>query len=93
MVLQNPTRFKSKAKVRKVVSSSTLGTEEHKKLFGPREAIALEVLHMMFLKQVAKHSNFASFQKKKNVVDRQSLRTGVKIAEEKCFDENQDQDD
>ena len=88
MVLQNPTRFKSKTKVRKVVSSNNLVAEEHKKLSGPREAIALEVLHMMFLKQVAKESNFAAFQKKKNCVDIQHLRSGVKIAMNKCFDEN-----
>lgn len=88
MVLQNPTKFKSKTKVRKVVSSSTILAEEYKKLSGPREAIALEVLHMMFLKQVAKESNFAAFQKKKNCVDIQNLRSGVKIAKDKCFNEN-----
>ena len=84
MVLQKPTRFKGKSKVRKTVSHDT---EDHKRLAGPREAVALEVLHMMFLKEVAKNSNFVAFQKKKNVVDNLSLKNGIQISMKKCFDD------
>ena len=90
MVLQKPTRFKGKSKVRKTVSHDT---EDHKRLAGPREAVALEVLHMMFLKEVAKNSNFVAFQKKKNVVDNLSLKNGIQISMKKCFDDSDQYDD
>ena len=90
MVLQNPTRFQAKTKVRKTVSSHTLDKEEQKKLSGPREAMALEVLHMMFLKQVAQESNFLAFQKKKNCVDISNLQKGAEIAMEKCFNDEEE---
>ena len=94
MVLQKPARFKTKTKVKKTISNIIVEEDEQKKLAGPREAVALDVLHMMFLKEVAKSSNFVAFQKKKNVVDKKSLQQGVEAAMEKCLgsEENDDSD-
>ena len=87
MVLQKPTRFKTKTKVKKTISNIVVEDEDpQKKLAGPREAVALEVLHMMFLKEVAKSSNFVAFQKRKNVVDKKSLQQGVDIVMKKCLE-------
>ena len=79
--------MKAKTKVKKTISNIVVDDEdEQKKLAGPREAVALEVLHMMFLKEVAKSSNFVAFQKRKNVVEKKSLQQGVDIAMKKCVE-------
>ena len=85
MVLQKPTRFKAKTKIKKTISSIIVEEDEQKKLAGPREAVAIEVLHMMFLKEVAKSSNFIAFQKKKNAVDKKCLLLGVETTMKKCL--------
>ena len=85
MVLQKPTRFKTKTKIKKTISSVIVEETEQKSLAGPREAVAIEVLHMMFLKEVAKNSNFVAFQKKKNAVDKKCLLQGVEKTMEKCL--------
>ena len=92
MVLQKPTRFKAKTKIKKTISSITVEENEQKSLAGPREAVALEVLHMMFLKEVALSSNFVAFQKKKNAVDKKCLLQGVEATMEKCLAENNSDD-
>ena len=92
MVLQKPTRFKAKTKIKKTISSIIVEENEQKSLAGPREAVALEVLHMMFLKEVAMSSNFVAFQKKKNAVDKKCLLQGVKATMEKCLEENHSED-
>ena len=94
MVLQKPTRFKAKTKVKKTISNINVEENEQMKLAGAREAVAIEVLHMMFLKEVAKSSNFVAFQKRKNVVDKKCLLQGIEKAMEKCLeaDENHDSD-
>ena len=85
MVLQKPTRFKAKTKIKKTISSVIVEETEQKSLAGPREAVAIEVLHMMFLKEVAKNSNFVAFQKKKNAVDKKCLLQGVETTMKKCL--------
>ena len=86
MVVQKPVRAIPKTKVRKnLKSSSDNGEEEVKELAGPREAVALEVLHTMFMKRVAQKSNFVAFQSKKNFVDKNILQQGVDITMKECF--------
>ena len=86
MVVQKPVRAIPKTKVRKnLKSSSDKGEEEVKDLAGPREAVALEVLHTMFMKRVAQKSNFVAFQNKKNFVDKNILQQGVDITMKECF--------
>ena len=97
MVLQKPTRFKAKTKIKKTISTIFVEENDQKKLAGAREAVAIEVLHMMFLKEVAKSSNFVAFQKRKNAVDKKCLLQGIEKAMEKCLennneDENKDSD-
>lgn len=93
MVLQKPTRFKAKTKIKKTISNIIVEENEQKKLAGAREAVAIEVLHMMFLKEVAKSSNFVAFQKRKNAVDKKCLMQGIEKAVEKCLeDDNNDSD-
>merc|ERR1719186_40489 len=60
MVHQKPVTFVTKAKVRKTLKSDK--KENIKDLAGPREALAMEVLHTMFLKSLAQKSNFVAFQ-------------------------------
>ena len=86
MVVQKPVRAIPKTKVRKnLKSSSDKGEEEVKDLAGTREAVALEVLHTMFMKRVAQKSNFVAFQNKKNFVDKNILQQGVDITMKECF--------
>ena len=83
MVHQKPVTFVTKAKVRKTLKSDK--KENIKDLAGPREALAMEVLHTMFLKSLAQKSNFVAFQKKKNIVDQKTMLVGAKQAlEESC---------
>ena len=93
MVLQKPTRFKTKTKIKKTISSVIVEETEQKSLAGPREAVAIEVLHMMFLKEFAKNSNFVAFQKKKNAVDKKCLLQGVETTMEKCLESEEIQSD
>ena len=93
MVLQKPTRFKAKTKVKKTISTINVEENEQMKLAGAREAVAIEVLHMMFLKEVAKSSNFVAFQKRKNVVDKKCLLQGVEMAMKKCLEDEENHPD
>ena len=86
MVVQKPVRAIPKTKVRKnLKSSSDKGEDEVKDLAGPREAVALEVLHTMFMKRVSQKSNFVAFKNKKNFVDKNILQRGVDITMKECF--------
>ena len=95
MVLQKPVRTVAKGKIRKNLKSDS--EVEEKPLAGPREALALEVLHTMFMKKLAQKSDFVAFQNKKNYVDKNILQNGVDITMDQCFrkddDEVSDSDD
>ena len=86
MVVQKPVRVVPKAKLRKNLKSTSSENEDVKPLAGASESIALEVLHTMFMKRVAQKSNFVAFQKKKSIVDKLSLKNGVDIVMDQCFD-------
>ena len=94
MVNQRPVSKVTKAKIRKNVKTSEKVSKENvKELAGPREAVALEVLHAMFMKKLAQKSNFAAFQKKKSYVDKQLLKVGAKEAFSECFENNEIEDE
>ena len=93
MVVQKPCKVVPKAKFRKNIKSTSSENEEVKPLAGVSESIALEVLHTMFMKKVAQKSNFVAFQKKKNIVDKLSLKNGVDIVMEQCFDNSEETSD
>ena len=60
MVHQKPVTFVTKSKVRKNLKNDK--KENIKDLAGPREALAMEALHTMFIKSLAQKSNFIAFQ-------------------------------
>ena len=92
MVTQRSVAKVGKSKVRKNVKTSERKmSEDVKELAGPREAVALEVLHAMFMKKLAQKSNFAAFQKKKSYVDKQLLKAGAKEAFKECFENNENE--
>ena len=91
MVLQKPVRTVAKGKIRKNLMSTDSDVEE-KPLAGPREAIALEVLHTMFMKKLAQKSNFVAFQNKKTYVDKNILQNGIDITMDDCFGQDVDAD-
>ena len=93
MVVQKPCKVVPKAKFRKNIKSTSSENEEVKPLAGASESVALEVLHTMFMKKVAQKSNFVAFQKKKNIVDKLSLKNGVDIVMEQCFDNSEETSD
>ena len=86
MVVQKPMKVVAKAKFRRNIKSTSSDSEEIKPLAGASESIALEVLHTMFMKKVAQKSNFVAFQKKKNIVDKLTLKNGIDTVMEQCFD-------
>ena len=93
MVVQKPVRVVPKAKLRKNLKSTSSENEDVKPLSGASESIALEVLHTMFMKRVAQKSNFVAFQKKKSIVDKLSLKNGVDIVMDQCFDTSEETSD
>ena len=90
MVVQKKVTNIPKTKIKKSLKD---GESSHKNLAGPREAIAMEVLHMMFMKKLAQNSNFIVFQNKKNYVDKKILQTGIEKTMEECFQSPSQSDD
>ena len=82
MVVQGSVRNVAKGKIKKNLSSSD---KEEKPLTGQREALALEVLHMMFMKRLANKSNFLAFQDKKTNIDKNMLQSGFDVTMDECF--------
>ena len=82
MVVQGSVRNVAKGKIKKNLSSSD---KEEKPLAGQREALALEVLHMMFMKRLANKSNFVAFQDKKTNIDKNMLQSGFDVTMDECF--------
>jgi len=92
MVHQKPVTFVTKSKVRKNLKTEKKANTMD--LAGPREALAMEALHTMFVKSLAQKSNFLAFQKRKNIVDQKTLLAGAKQAlEESCPRFSMDTDD
>ena len=60
MVHQKPVTFVTKSKVRKNLKTEKKANTMD--LAGPREALAMEALHTMFVKSLAQKSNFLAFQ-------------------------------
>ena len=82
MVVQKKVTNIPKTKIKKSLKD---GESSHKNLAGPREAIAMEVLHMMFMKKLAQNSNFIAFQNKKNYVCLRGAQCPVTInTRKKC---------
>ena len=90
MVVQKKVTNIPKTKIKKSLKDSE---SSHKNLAGPREAIAMEVLHMMYMKKVAQNSNFIAFQNKKNYVDKTILQAGVVQTMEQCFQNSSQSED
>jgi len=84
MVVQGSVRNVAKGKIKKNLSSSSDDKDE-KPLAGQREALALEVLHMMFMKRLANKSNFVAFQDKKTNIDKNMLQSGFDVTMDECF--------
>jgi len=98
MVHQKPVNFVTKSKVRKNLKNDK--KQNIKDLAGPREALAMEALHTMFIKSLAQKSNFVAFQvslffpgrtdrysyfqNRKNIVDQKTMLAGAKQALEEC---------
>ena len=82
MVVQGSVRNVAKGKIKKNLSSSD---KEEKPLAGQKEALALEVLHMMFMKRLANKSNFVAFQDKKTNIDKNMLQSGFDVTMDECF--------
>ena len=82
MVVQGSVRNVVKGKIKKNLSSSD---KEEKPLAGQKEALALEVLHMMFMKRLANKSNFVAFQDKKTNIDKNMLQSGFDVTMDECF--------
>ena len=93
MVVQKPVRVVPKAKFRKTLKASSSNSEEVNPLAGSREAVALEILHTMFMKKLAQESNFVAFQKKKNFVEKQSLKQGVDMIKAQCVETSEETSD
>jgi len=90
MVQQKSVNFVTKANVRKNIKKkagfdNNDNKENIKALAGPREVLALEALHTMFMKKLAHESNFLAFQQKKNIVDQKTMLAGAKKALDDCF--------
>ena len=83
MVVQGSVRNVAKGKINKNLLSSS--DEEEKPLAGQREALALEVLHMMFMKRLANKSNFVAFQDKKTNIDKNMLQSGFDVTMDEYF--------
>ena len=81
MVVQGSVRNVVKGKIKKNLSSD----KEEKPLAGQREALALEVLHMMFMKRLASKSNFVAFQNKKTNIDKNMLQSGFDVTMDEYF--------
>eukprot|EP00090_Calanus_glacialis_P017510 TRINITY_DN2724_c0_g1_i1.p1 TRINITY_DN2724_c0_g1~~TRINITY_DN2724_c0_g1_i1.p1 ORF type:complete len:100 (-),score=36.84 TRINITY_DN2724_c0_g1_i1:73-372(-) len=75
MVHQKPVTFVTKSKVRKNLKTDKKANI--KDLAGPREALAMEALHTMFMKSLAQQSNFVAFQNRKNIVDQKTMLVGA----------------
>ena len=87
MVVQKKVTNIPKTKIKKSLKASE---SSDKNLAGPREAIAMEVLHMMYMRKVAQNSNFIAFQNKKNFVDKTILQAGIDKTMEECFQNPED---
>ena len=87
MVVQKKVTNIPKTKIKKSLKASE---SSDKNLAGPREAIAMEVLHMMYMRKVAQNSNFIAFQNKKNFVDKTILQAGIDKTMEECFQSPED---
>jgi len=97
MVHQKPVKFVTKANVRKNIKckagfDKNDNKENMKALAGPREVLALEALHTMFMKKLSHESNFLAFQQKKNIVDEKTMLAGAKKALEDCFSNENNED-
>jgi len=49
-------------------------------LAGPREVLALQVLHTMFLKNLARETDSLTFEGRKNSIDKNTLMAGARKA-------------
>jgi len=87
MVVQKKVTNIPKTKIKKSLKASE---SSDKNLAGPREAVAMEVLHMMYMRRVAQNSNFIAFQNKKNFVDKTILQAGIDKTMEECFQNPED---
>jgi len=82
MVCQKGVKFPTKGKIKKNISKTKVRQDDQQQmgLAGPREAMAMEVLHTMFMKSLANKANLLTFEAKKTQIDKKTMVAGAVMA-------------
>jgi len=82
MVCQKAVKFSKSGKIKKNIRKREGRGEDQQQmgLAGPREALAMEVLHTMFMKSLANKANLLTFEAKKTQIDKKTMLAGAMVA-------------